>query len=306
MLLVGERIDSLCHAEWADIGEDGWWIIPPCKRKMALVAKSKTPPLYIRMTEVLREIIGEPDGSSRYIFPSETDPERPYSRGSQLLWNLFRVRKAIKAGITMESLGSKVTVPAPLSGSMKRSTAKRERNMLRRFGKFLIPDEVPEICHHEAGRHTVATLAQEECIPGIYVSKILGHAGEKTIQETPILHHSAFSRLAQAPPPAMPRALLRQAAAFASTGKTAKEHYTHIRGMLRGIEAAWIFWTAAFAKKVIGEVPQSIADALDGLMGPDDKVLAALNARFSGDLNRALQHVKAGFYHPNTEERMNP
>jgi hypothetical protein len=298
MLLVGERMEALRTAEWDEIGDDGWWVIPPHKRKLPRGKAKAIPPVYIKITELLREILGQPDGSSRYIFPSESDPNEPYPHGSEPLWNLFRVRAAVRRGVTIESLGTKVTVPSPISSSMNKATAKRERNLIRRYAAFLVPDIVPGICHHEMGRHTIATLAQEECIPGTYVSDALGHANDKAIKKIPLLHHSAFAHLDRETPPEMPRALQRQAAALATTGRTAKEHYTHIKNRLRGIEATWIFWTAAFCREVIGETPPSIADARDQLLGPDDKLISLFMARFNGDLAAALQHVRAGHYKP--------
>lgn len=298
MLLVGERIDSLRKAEWSDIGDDGWWVIPPHKRKMALVKKSAAQPVYIRMTEVLSAVLGHPDGRSPYIFASESDPSKPYPHGSEPLWNLFRVRKAINAGVTVPPLGSKITLPAPLSGSLKKSTAKRERNILRRYHNFLLPEEIPQICHHEAGRHTLATLAQELEIPGLFVSLMLGHATDRSLPSTAVPCLGAFSTVGEQEPPPMPRAFLRQANALASAGKTAKMHYTHIKTALRGIEAAWIIWTEAFCKNVIGDVPQSITTALQDLLGPEDQILALLRARFRGNLEAALQHLEQGHDRP--------
>lgn len=298
MLLVGERIDSLRNAEWSDIGDDGWWIIPPHKRKLALVKKSATQPVYIRMTEVLSAVLGQPDGRSPYIFASESNPSKPYPHGSEPLWNVFRVRRAIKDGVKVLPIGSRITLPAPLSGSRKKSTAKRERNILRRYHGFLLPDELPQICHHEAGRHTLATLARELQIPGLYISLMLGHATDKTLPVTEISLHGGLSYAADQVPPPMPRALIRQAKALASTGKTAKEHYTHIKNSLRGIEAAWIVWTEAFCKNVIGDVPQSIRTALENLLGPEDRVLAVLSKRFQGNLEAALQHLQHGHDRP--------
>lgn len=272
MLIVGERIGSLRQARWEDIGEDGWWVIHPEKRKTKLTRVDKADPLFIYVTDVLREILGQPDGSSPWIFPAKRDPQRPAA--SLPLPALFRARDYV----WLQTPGMGDLVPAE-------QAAVARRHVELRYTKFPIPDLVPRCCHHEAGRHTLSTLAQEEGIPGVMVSKMLGHADAKKLPGDPDL------KRARSGVP-IPRVMLRQAEAANCAASVTRRYYTHIEPSMPAIRAAWLAWTAAFCREAAGAVPVAIQAALDELRGPDDKILDMLTARF-GDLEKALQAVLA-------------
>lgn len=299
MYLLGERIEGLCLARWEDIGEDDWWVILPENRKTQLRYLSSSEPLFIKVTEVLRMAIGYPDGRSAFIFPSETDPSRPYPHGSLPIWNLFRARVAIKAGARhADHAGQPVKGKSVLTGSTSKSTIKRERNYLKHYEDFLIPDIVPAHSHHDA-RHSVATHAQEAGIPGFYVSKMLGHSSDKKLPGKPIVEHSSFQNLPVLTLNDMPRALRRKAEAATGTAKTTREFYTHIKD-LPGTEVAWYLWTKLFCENVLGYVPESIKAAVDSFKGSDDQILDILIERF-GSLDDALQHICSGSITPGSE-----
>lgn len=277
ILLVGERVDSLCHAEWSEIGEDEWWVIRPEKRKCQVKLVDSTDELFIYVTEFLRDILGRPDGSSRYVFPAKSNPEKPCSADNLPLWAAFRARDFV----WLENPERAHLVPAK-----RAETARKYVEM--RYTRFPLPDELPRFCHHEVGRHTLSTLTQEAGIPGAVLSKMLGHADERKLPGSPDIKEARGKDVER--PTAIPRVMLRRAEAEQCAASVTRSYYTHLAPKMPAIRAGWLAWTAEFCKHVIGEVPQSVAEALDEIRGDDDRLLDLLYKQF-GSWDAALEAI---------------
>lgn len=284
LLLTGERVDALCNAKWTDVGEDGWWIIPAENRKNRIRFLDRAEPLCIFVTEVLSTVLGEASGSSPYIFPSKRDPSKPYSTSGSPIWSLFRARDYIWMNTGKEHLVS----PENARGA--------EKFLEKRYTHFPIPDDIPRCCHHEFGRHTLTTLAQEEGIPGFLVTKMLGHVDARNQPgDSGILANTPY---VQKQIPMMPRAILRMASASQGLSRVTQRFYIHLITQLPTIKAGWIIWSEIFCRRVMGEVPEGLAKAAAQLRCTEDKILDLLIERF-GSVEAALKNLDLGNGKPN-------
>lgn len=278
LLLTGERVDSLCHAEWDDIGEDGWWVIRPEKRKtqVKLLNENKAQPLLIFVTPLLREVLGERPDGARWIFPAKSEPDLAMPTSSLPLFSLLRARDLA----WLNTGKARLVPPERVAAALKAE---------KRYAAFPLPDGFRRCCHHEM-RHTVATLAQEEGIPGAMLSKMLGHASERELEKEINKSRVDYSRVRPVP---IPRIMLRQAEAAQCAATVTRRYYTHLATDMPALRAAWMCWTGAFYREVLGGVPESFQKELDALRGPEDRIIDLLAARFGGDLDKALQVIRA-------------
>lgn len=284
ILLTGERVDALCNAKWTDLGEDGWWIIPPQNRKTLARLLDRADPLCIFVTQVLSEVLGEPSSNSPYIFPAKRNLHKPYPTSSLPLWALFRARDYLWMHSGKENL------VAP-------EHAEYARNYLeRRYTHFPLPDDLPRCCHHEMGRHTLATLAQEEGIPGFLVSKMLGHVDTRKQPGSPDL--TVNSTCQQRRTLTISRTLLRTASAAQGLSRVTQRYYIHTAAQLPFIQEAWIIWSEIFCRRVMGEVPEGLAKAAAQLRCTEEKILDLLIERF-GSVEAALKNLDLGNGKPN-------
>ncbi len=269
VLFLGERIGALLRLRWTDIAGD-WLIIMPEDRKSQRrhIKQKRLDPLYIRMNSFLRDIFGAQVGTSPWIYPSKTDPSKPYPIGSLPLWALYRARNAtcISQGINVLDLEREACWDDELN---------QPKNVLAKHMGFLLPDVIRDLSYHEFGRHTVSTLSQEIGIPTFYVSMMLGHTNDKKLPGRPKFTNGAFSKLGDIP--RMPRALLRAAEAMKTAAPTTGDYYTHVATIaLEGVEVAWFIWADVFSRMVTGSVSQEITDKIQEFRGPDDVALDLL------------------------------
>jgi integrase len=276
-LFLGERPKALLLGKWADMSwETGWWIIHPQDRKTRATKVQNTAPLYIYLSQTLREILGEPtpifgaEGETPntypWVFPAEREPFEPYAQGSLPIWDAFRAREM---------------------GARKNLTP-REGRYQRRYAKFPIPDEIEPFNHYEAGRHSLSTNAQAAGIPGLYVSLMLGHTVDTDLPGAEEARRFMAERGVKGLSRDMSRALKRQALAASGASKMTKKHYTHL-DHLPGLRIAWLLWAQEFCEQMGLPFPQKDRAALEEAKSPEDRILDLVHEQFGGDLHAALK-----------------